>query len=64
LSRYLTTAVIATKFGTDRDQTDLDLQHPANVCLLWLFVHIPFTYSLILLGLAHGVIATLYAVRW
>ena len=44
---------------------NLDFQYAAQSLLkLWLFVHIPFTYSLILLGFAHGVIATLYAARW
>jgi hypothetical protein len=44
---------------------NLDLQYACQRLLkLWLFVHIPVTYSLILLGLAHGVIATLYAARW
>lgn len=44
---------------------NLDFQFAAQRLLkLWLFVHIPFTYSLILLGIAHGVVATLYAGRW
>lgn len=44
---------------------NLDFQFAAQRLLrLWLFVHIPFTYSLILLGLAHGLVATLYAGRW
>lgn len=44
---------------------NLDFQYAAQRLLkLWLFVHIPLTYSLILLGLAHGFIATLYAGRW
>jgi len=44
---------------------NLDFQFAAQRLLkLWLFVHIPFTYSLILLGVAHGIIATLYAGRW
>lgn len=44
---------------------NLDFQYASQRLLkLWLFVHIPFTYSLILLGIAHGVIATLYAGRW
>jgi len=44
---------------------NLDLQYSCQRLLkLWLFVHIPFTYSLILLGFAHGVVATLYAARW
>ncbi len=44
---------------------NLDFQDAAQRLLkFWLFVHIPFTYSLILLGLAHGIVATLYAGRW
>ena len=41
---------------------NLDFQYAAQRLLkLWLFVHIPMTYSLILLGAAHGIIAMLYA---
>ncbi len=44
---------------------NLDFQYASQRLLkLWLFVHIPLTYSLILLGLAHGLIAALYAWRW
>ena len=44
---------------------NLDFQYAAQHLLkLWLFVHIPFTYSLILLGVAHGIVATLYAGRF
>ena len=44
---------------------NLDFQYASQRLLkLWLFVHIPFTYSLILLGLAHGILALLYAGRW
>ena len=44
---------------------NLDFQYSAQRLLkLWLFIHIPFSYSLILLGLAHGIVATLYAGRW
>lgn len=44
---------------------NLDFQDASQRLLkLWLFVHIPFTYSLILLGLAHGILAMLYAGRW
>ena len=44
---------------------NLDFQYAAQRLLkLWLFVHIPFTYSLILLGIAHGIIATLYVGRF
>jgi hypothetical protein len=44
---------------------NLDFQYAAQRLLkLWLFVHIPLTYSLILLGVAHGIVATLYAGRF
>lgn len=44
---------------------NLDFQFASQRLLkFWLFVHIPFTYSLILLGLAHGILAMLYAGRW
>ena len=44
---------------------NLDFQYAAQRLLrIWLFVHIPFTYSLILLGLVHGIVATIYAGRW
>jgi hypothetical protein len=44
---------------------NLDFQFASQRLLkFWLFVHIPFTYSLILLGLAHGIVATLYAGRF
>ena len=41
-----------------RSKENLDFQLNAQRALkLWLFVHIPVTYSLILLGLVHGIIA-------
>ena len=44
---------------------NLDFQYASQRLLkYWLFIHIPFTYSLILLGFAHGIVATLYAGRW
>jgi uncharacterized protein (DUF2062 family) len=44
---------------------NLDFQYASQRLLkLWLFVHIPCTYSLILLGVVHGIIATLYIRRW
>ncbi len=44
---------------------NLDFQYASQRLLrLWLFVHIPATYSLILLGLAHGVVAARYVGRW
>jgi hypothetical protein len=44
---------------------NLDFQYASQRLLkIWLFVHIPFTYGLILLGVAHGIIATLYAGRF
>ena len=44
---------------------NLDFQYAAQRLLkLWLFVHIPLTYSLLLLGVAHGIVAVLYAGRF
>ena len=44
---------------------NLDFQYAAQRLLkLWLFVHIPFTYSLIVLGVVHGIVAGLYAGRF
>jgi hypothetical protein len=44
---------------------NLDFQYAAQRLLkFWLFVHIPLTYTLILLGVAHGIVATLYAGRF
>jgi hypothetical protein len=44
---------------------NLDFQYASQRLLkLWLFIHIPFTYSLIVLGAVHGIVATLYAGRW
>ena len=44
---------------------NLDFQYAAQRLLkLWLFVHIPFTYSLIVLGVVNGIVAGLYAGRF
>ena len=44
---------------------NLDFQYAAQRLLkLWLFVHIPFSYSLIVLGVTHGIVAGLYAGRF
>jgi hypothetical protein len=44
---------------------DLDYQYAGNRLLkLWLFVHIPLTYSLIILGLVHGCLAIRYTAGW
>jgi hypothetical protein len=44
---------------------DLDYQYAGNRLLkLWLFVHIPLTYSLIILGLVHGFLAVRYTTGW
>ncbi|MEP6820864.1 MAG: hypothetical protein ABI946_00780 [Chthoniobacterales bacterium] len=44
---------------------NLDFQDASQRLLkLWLFVHIPFTYSLIILGLVHGIVAMLHMGRW
>jgi hypothetical protein len=68
LDRYLNErekAIAAEIRDWIETKQNLDFQYSAQRLLkLWLFVHIPFTYSLILLGLVHGIIATLYAGRW
>lgn len=68
LDRYLNEQekVIASQIRNwIETKRNLDYQYAAQRLLkFWLFVHIPFTYSLILLGLAHGVVATLYAGGW
>jgi hypothetical protein len=44
---------------------NLDFQYASlRLLKLWLFVHIPFSYSLILLGVVHGIVAGLYAGRF
>ena len=44
---------------------NLDFQYASQRLLkLWLFIHIPLTYALILLGAAHGFVAMLYAGRF
>ncbi|MEO5855941.1 MAG: hypothetical protein ABIR21_07810 [Chthoniobacterales bacterium] len=44
---------------------NLDFQDASQRLLkLWLFVHIPFTYSLIILGVVHGIVAMLHVGRW
>ncbi len=44
-----------------RKKRHLDFMQSANRLLrVWLFIHIPFTYSLLILGLVHGVLALLY----
>lgn len=44
---------------------NLDYQYSAQRALkLWLFIHIPFTYSLLLLAVAHGLLALNFAGRF
>lgn len=68
LARYLNDREKAIA-GEIRDwmetKQNLDFQYSAQRLLkLWLFIHIPLSYSLILLGIAHGLVATFYAGRW
>jgi hypothetical protein len=68
LDRYLN-AQEKTIAGDIRDwietKQNLDFQYSAQRMLkFWLFVHIPLTYSLILLGVTHGIVAGLYAGRF
>ena len=62
--RYLSDEerVFADEFGEWLDTKDnLDNQESGQRLLkLWLFVHVPFTFSLLILGLAHGILALLY----
>jgi hypothetical protein len=68
LDRYLNErekAIAAELRDWIETKHNLDFQYASQRLLkFWLFVHIPFTYSLILLGVVHGVVATLYAGRW
>lgn len=44
---------------------NLDYQNASQKLLkLWLFVHIPFTYSLLILAIAHGALALSYGARF
>jgi hypothetical protein len=44
---------------------NLDFQTASQKLLkLWLFVHIPFTYSLLILAFAHGALALSYSARF
>ncbi len=68
LHRYLTERELPV-LERLRDLADtkrnLDYQYSGQRLLkLWLFVHIPFTYSLLLLALAHGVLALSYVSRF
>ncbi len=68
LDRYLNErerAIAAEVRDWIETKHNLDFQYASQRLLkFWLFVHIPFTYSLILLGIAHGIVATLYSGRW
>ncbi len=64
-SRYLDAGELET-IGEIREliarKRNLDFQHAAQRILkLWLFIHIPFTYSLLLVAIVHGWIALSYA---
>jgi len=64
-SRYLDAGELQT-IGTLREHIDrkrnLDFQFASQRLLkLWLFVHIPFTYSLLIVAVVHGWIALSYA---
>jgi len=65
LTRYLNSReqeIAAELHGWIEEKRNLDSQYSAQRLLkLWLFVHILFTYALIVLGTAHGIIAALYA---
>jgi hypothetical protein len=64
-SRYLDAGELET-IGEIRELIDrkrnLDFQYAAQrVLKLWLFIHIPFTYSLLIIAVVHGWIALSYA---
>ena len=47
------------------EKRNLDFQYASQRLLkLWLFVHIPFTYSLLILAIAHGALALSYGARF
>ena len=47
------------------EKRNLDYQFASQRLLkLWLFIHIPFTFSLLILAIAHGALALSYAVRF
>jgi hypothetical protein len=68
LDRYLNErekAIAAEIRDWIETKQNLDFQYASQRLLkLWLFIHIPFTYSLIILGVVHGLVAILYAGRW
>jgi len=68
LNRYLSPQEkeIAHEIGDwVETKQNLDFQYASQRLLkLWLFVHIPATYALILLALVHGYIAAIYAWRF
>lgn len=67
LNRYLDDAeksIAAEMRDWIETAQNVHFQYAAQRLLkLWLFVHIPFTYSLILLGLVHGALALIYGGR-
>ena len=47
------------------EKRNLDYQNASQKLLkLWLFIHIPFTYSLLILAVAHGALALSYGARF
>ena len=68
ISRYLADEerpLLEELRGLVHSKRNLDYQHASQKLLrLWLFIHIPFTYSLLILAVAHGALALSYGARF
>jgi hypothetical protein len=68
ISRYLADGerpVLELLRGLIEAKRNLDYQQSSQRLLrLWLFIHIPFTYSLLILAFAHGALALAYGARF
>jgi len=68
ISRYLADAerpVLKLLGGLVDAKRNLDFQQSSQRMLrLWLFIHIPFTYSLLILAIAHAALALAYGARF
>jgi hypothetical protein len=68
ISRYLADGerpVLELLRGLVDAKRNLDYQQSSQRLLrLWLFIHIPFTYSLLILAFAHGALALAYGARF
>jgi hypothetical protein len=68
ISRYLSAEerpLLEELRGLVEEKRNLDYQITSQRLLkLWLFIHIPFTYSLLILAFAHGALALTYGARF